>query len=66
MCKNLLTKLFRRLSNNAEFTKGIQHTINHIQGQVGIDTGDNLLTFNRFSGRCCVLEGRENARDDRR
>mgnify|MGYP000985991023 CR=1 FL=1 len=66
MSKNHLTNLFWGLSNNAEFTKGIQHAINHIQGQVGIDTGDNLLTFNRFSGRCCVHEGRENARDDRR
>lgn len=47
MSKNHLTNLFWGLSNNAEFTKGIQHAINHIQGQVGIYTGDNLFTFNR-------------------
>ncbi len=44
---NHLTTMFWGISDNAEFNKGVQHAINHIKGQVGIFTGDNLFTYNR-------------------
>ncbi|MCX7113808.1 MAG: class I SAM-dependent methyltransferase [Proteobacteria bacterium] len=44
---NYLTRVFWGLANPQEFFNAIQHAINHIAGQDGIYTGDNLFTYQR-------------------
>jgi hypothetical protein len=45
--KNHLTGMFWGAANKPEFLRGIQHSVNNLDVQVGIYTGDNLFTFNR-------------------
>lgn len=45
--QNYSTLNFYGLKDNTEFVKGIQHSVNQIDTQVGIFTGDNLFTYNR-------------------
>ena len=47
---NHLTTVFFGLANQAEFIKGVQHAVNQINGQQGIYTGDNLITWHRNLG----------------
>ncbi|MCX7277562.1 MAG: class I SAM-dependent methyltransferase [Burkholderiales bacterium] len=45
--KNHLTGMFWGAANKPEFLRGIQHSVNNLDVQVGIYTGDQLFTFNR-------------------
>lgn len=47
MSQNHLSNVFWGATDQSEFTRGIQHSINHMKAQVGIYTGDNFFTFNR-------------------
>lgn len=45
--KNHLTAAFFGVANNNDFIAGIQKSVNSIDGQQGIYTGDNLFTYHR-------------------
>jgi hypothetical protein len=44
---NHLTAVFFGLDNHEKFVGGIQNSVDQIQGQQGIYTGDNLFTYHR-------------------
>lgn len=44
---NHMMNAFFGLTNHAEFIRGLQHAIDHLNGQYGIYTGDNLFTYHR-------------------
>lgn len=44
---NHLTSVFFGVDNHTEFVSGVQKSVNHLKGQQGIYTGDNLFTYHR-------------------
>ena len=45
--RNHLSTMFWGAKNQSEFVKGIQHSVNHLESQTGIYSGDQMFTFNR-------------------